>query len=85
MAKDILGNTLKIGDKLFFQGVVYDVEDIQENRLIGGKTMTGKSIQGMKIPDALTLRVTLPFDSNQPFNGFVVKNPEQPNQDAKPN
>lgn len=82
--KDMIGNNVKAGDKLLFQNMIYEVEDIQENRLIGGKSITGKNITGMKIPDALTLRITIPFDSNQPFNGVVVKTPLELS-DAKPN
>ena len=75
MAKDILGNEIKVGDKVMFQGMVFNVKELNENRVIGGKTMTGKNITGIKIPDVLTLEIDLQFDAEKPFNGVVVKTP----------
>lgn len=77
MAKDAIGNEIHIGDKLFFQGMVYNVKDVQENRIIGGKTLTGKSVSGVKVPDIMTLEIDLPFNSEQPFNGVVCKTPKE--------
>jgi hypothetical protein len=84
MAKDILGNTINPGDKMMFNGMICTVKEINENRVIGGKSMTGRSITGMKIPDVLTLEIDLPFECDKPFNGVVVKTPPEMN-DAKPN
>lgn len=84
MAKDAIGNEIHIGDKLFFQGMVYNVKDVQENRILGGKTLTGKSVSGIKVPDVMTLEIDLPFNSEQPFNGVVCMTPPDYN-DAKPN
>lgn len=86
MAKDILGNVMKVGDKVVFNGMVCDVVEINENRIIGGQHMTGKGVSGIKIPDIMTLSIDLPFDSDKPFNAFVCKVPaNNESGDAKPN
>lgn len=77
MAKDMIGNEIKPGDKLFFQGMVFNVKDLQENRILGGKTLTGKSVSGMKIPDVITLEIDIAFNADQPVNGCVVKTPPE--------
>jgi hypothetical protein len=85
MAKDSIGNEMKAGDKLFFNGFIYDIKEINENRVIGGRTLTGKNVSGIKIPDTITIEITLPFEAEKPFNGFIVKTPPEMMEDGKPN
>jgi hypothetical protein len=85
MAKDILGNEMKIGDRLLFNNAVYLIKDIQENRIMGGKIATGRNITGIKVPDVISLEIDLPFNCEQPFNGFIVKTPPEMMTEKKPN
>lgn len=77
MAKDSLGNTLRVNDKVLFNGLIYTIKEIQENRILGGKHMTQNRGMAIKIPDSIVLEVELPFDAEKPFNGFVVKTPPE--------
>jgi len=85
MAKDILGNVLKPGDKVIFNGLIYDIVEINENRVFGGHIQGNKGTS-LKIPDNITLSCDLPFDADKPFNGCVLKVPANNEGDgAKPN
>ena len=77
MAKDILGNTVKVGDKVVFNNMVCTVKDIQENRVLGGKMITFNKGTGIKIPDNMTLEIDVQFDGDKPLNIFVVKQPTE--------
>ncbi len=79
MAKDIMGNIVHVGEKLFLNGVVYTVKEINENRLLGGKAMSQNRGIAIKIPDNLVVEVDFPFDSEKPINGFVIKTPPEVN------
>jgi hypothetical protein len=81
MAKDILGNEIKAGEKVMFQGMVFLVKELNENRVIGGKTITGRNVTGIKIPDVMLLEIELQFDAEKPFNGVIVKQPLDSNTD----
>jgi len=73
----MIGNSMKVGDKIMFNGMICTIKEIQENRIIGGKTMTGRQITGMKVPDILTLEIDLPFECEKPFNGVIVQVPAE--------
>lgn len=77
MAKDLMGNNVKPGDKLFLNGVVYTVKEINENRILGGKAMSQNRGIAIKIPDNLVVEADFPFDADKPINGFVVKTPPE--------
>ena len=79
MAKDILGNICKPGDKLFMNGVIYTIKEINENRILGGKLVDGRKGMSVKIPDTLVLEADFPFDSEKPINGFLVRIPPETN------
>lgn len=79
MAKDLLGNIVKPGDKLFLQGIVFTVKEINENRILGGKAVSQNRGIAIKIPDNLVVEADFPFDSEKPINGFVVKIPPETN------
>lgn len=77
MAKDVMGNIVHVGDKLYLNGVVYTVKEINENRLLGGKAMSQNRGIAIKIPDNLVVEADFPFDSDKPINGFVIKTPPE--------
>lgn len=77
MAKDALGNTLRIGQKVMFNGMIYTIKDLQENRVLGSGKFISKGVSGMKIPDNITLEIDLPFDADKPFNGIVCQTPKE--------
>lgn len=77
MAKDILGNIVKVGDKVHFNGMICTVKEIQENRILGGKMLSKTQGQGLKIPDNITLEIELTFDGDKPLNAVVVKTPPE--------
>lgn len=83
MATDILGNKLKVGQKVIWNGMVCTIKSIDENRLLGGGKFIAKGIQGMKIPDNITIEIDLPFDAEKPFNGAVCQEP--PNNEGQSN
>lgn len=77
MAKDMLGNVMKVGQKVMFNGMVMTVTGLEENRVIGGHKVGNSRLQGMKIPDSLRLELELPFDADKPFNGVVCLEPPE--------
>jgi len=77
MAKDILGNKLVVGKKLFLNGVIYTIKEINENRVLGGKAMTQNRGVAIKIPDTLVLEADFPFECDKPVNGFMVLEPPE--------
>jgi hypothetical protein len=79
MAKDILGNKLVVGKKIFLNGVIYIIKEVNENRILGGKAMTQNRGVAIKIPDTLVLEADFPFDADKPVNGFMVMEPPETN------
>jgi tartrate dehydratase beta subunit/fumarate hydratase class I family protein len=77
MAKDILGNKLVVGKKIFLNGVIYTIKEVNENRILGGKAMTQNRGVAIKIPDTLVLEADFPFDTDKPVNGFMVLEPPE--------
>ena len=77
MAKDILGNNVKVGDKIQFNGMIATVKEINENRLLGGKIMDKHRGMAIKIPDMMTLELDIQFDAEKPCNFVVVKTPPE--------
>lgn len=77
MAKDILGNTVKVGDKIHFNGLICTVKEISENRLLGGKALANNRGMAIKIPDNMVLEIDVTFDADKPINAVVVKTPSE--------
>lgn len=77
MAKDPLGNKITPGSKIFFNGMIFVVKEVNENRVFGSKQITGRNITGMKIPDSMILEAEVPGDFSQPINCYVVKDPDE--------
>jgi hypothetical protein len=77
MAKDMVGNEMKVNEVVMFNNMIYTIKDLQENRIIGGHKTGPQSMQAMKIPDMITLEITLPFDAEKPFNGVMIKTPPE--------
>lgn len=77
MAKDILGNIVRVGDKIHFNGLICTVKEISENRLLGGKAMSQNRGIAIKIPDNMVLELDITFDADKPINAVVVKTPPE--------
>lgn len=80
MAKDIMGNVIKSGDKMMFNNMIVTVKEINENRIIGGKMIDKNRGMALKIPDSIVFELEFPFDSDKgPINGVVIKIPPETN------
>lgn len=86
MAKDVLGNIVKVGNKVLFNGSIYEVKAINENRLLGGHIQGNKGM-GIKIPDSMTLEMDIQYDADKPVNFVVCREPSNNEGEgiAKPN
>lgn len=74
MAKDVLGNIIRIGDKILYQNILCTVKDIQENRVFGAG-LTQKGPTSLKIPDTMVLEMEITYNSEQPVNMVAVRTP----------
>lgn len=87
MAKDSIGNELKVGDLILFNGMLMTVTQIQDAGIIGasGSVQSGK-LQGLMVPGQLMCSVAIQFDPSKPVGVFALQNPnpESP-KDGKPN
>lgn len=79
MPKDILGNTVRVGDKVLFNNMLCTVTDIQENRVLGAKSTGKSSAVTLKVPDNMTLEIDVTFDTEKPVNLICVKTPPEVN------
>lgn len=77
MAKDILNNTLKIGDKVIFNGSLCTIKEIHEKRIFGGKMTSSTHGTSLKIPDTMILEFELTYDEEKPMNMFAVRTPPE--------
>lgn len=73
MAKDLRGLDIKVGDKIFVNGMQAEVIDLSEGGLIGANTPLRKQVQGMVLPGKLTVKLDFSFEVGKPVGCYILK------------
>lgn len=76
MAKDMVGNIIKVGHKILLAGNLYTVKEINENRIFGART-SGSRATSMKIQDEIIVEASFPYDSEKAINCVVIQEPPE--------
>jgi hypothetical protein len=80
MTVDAVGNNVKEGDIVLFNGLKYTIKSIKDGNIIGASSIEtlapGKQkIQGMVIPGEIIMELALSFNPQQPLNMYCLRVP----------